>query len=90
MPHLAGSVRELRAELEESHPIQAALVPWFQRAEARGETSALIPPVLLSEFFLVNLFGAALAWCGNPVVGLDDLLRNVVLFFLRAAGPEPD
>ena len=41
---------------------------------------AVIPAVLLSEFFLVNLFGAALAWCGNPVLPLDQLLGNVVTF----------
>ena len=76
------------ADLEESHPVQGALVPWFERAADRGEVGELIPPVLLTEFFLVNLFGAALAWCGNPVVALDELLRNVVIFFLRAARPE--
>lgn len=79
------------AELEESYPLQSALVPWFERASDRGEIHDLIPPVLLSEFFLVNLFGAALAWCGNPVVPLEELLRNVVVFFLRATrAPEPD
>lgn len=79
------------AELEESHPAAAALVPWFEKAAERGEVGDLIPPALLTEFFLVNIFGAALAWCGNPVVGLEELLRNVVIFFLRAARPEmPD
>ena len=78
------------AEIEESHPIQASLVPWFEQAASRGEIDELIPPVLLSEFFLVNLFGAALAWCGNPVVALDDLLQRVVVFFLRAATADPD
>ena len=73
------------ADLEESHPVQGALVPWFEAAAERGEVGDLIPPVLLTEFFLVNMFGAALAWCGNPVVGLEELLRNVVVFFLRAA-----
>ena len=75
-------------EIEGSHPIQEALVPWFERAAARGETADMLPPSLLSEFFLVNLFGAALAWCGNPVVPLDDLMGNTVTFFLRAAAPD--
>ena len=77
------------SEMEGTHPVQVALVPWFERAAQRGEVGGLIPPGLLSEFFLVNLFGAALAWCGNPVVPLHDLLANVVRFFLRAAGPDP-
>ena len=72
-------------ELDGSHPVQAALVSWFERASSRGEVAGLIPPALLSEFFLVNLFGAALAWCGNPMVPLGDLLDNVVRFFLRAS-----
>jgi AcrR family transcriptional regulator len=77
------------SEIDGSHPVQVALVPWFERSADRGDVGALIPPVLLSEFFLVNLFGAALAWCGNPVVPLHDLLGNVVRFFLRAASVDP-
>ncbi len=75
------------SDFEESHPLQAALVPPLQRACDRGEIGALIPPVLLSEFFLVNQFGAALAWCGNPMMPLEELLQNVVTFFLRATAP---
>lgn len=69
------------------HPLQRALVPYFERASQRGEVGALIPPDLSSQFFLVNLFGAALAWTGNPVLPLPDLLENVVTFFLKAARP---
>ncbi|NCG21428.1 MAG: TetR family transcriptional regulator [Rhodobacterales bacterium] len=75
------------SDLEESHPLQAALVAPLRRAADRGEIGALIPPELLSEFFLVNQFGAALAWCGNPMMPLEDLLQNVVTFFLRATAP---
>jgi len=71
-------------DLGEVHPVRGALIPWLQRAAERGEIGALMPPDLLAEFFLVNIFGAALAWVGNPVVPLDELLHNVVLFFLKA------
>lgn len=72
-------------EAVEQHPVHRALVPRFQAAHDRGELGDLIPPPLMTEFFLVNLFGAALAWCGNPVLPLEGVLRNVVLFFVRAA-----
>jgi AcrR family transcriptional regulator len=71
-------------DLGEVHPVRGALIPWLEAAAHRGEIGALMPPQLLAEFFLVNVFGAALAWVGNPVVPLDQLLRNVVLFFLKA------
>ncbi len=69
------------------HPVQLALIPRFDTAVSRGEIGTLIPPELLTEFFLVNLFGAALSWCGNQIVPLDFLLTNVVSFFLKAAAP---
>jgi AcrR family transcriptional regulator len=71
-------------DLGEVHPVRGALIPWLEAASQRGEIGALMPPHLLAEFFLVNVFGAALAWVGNPVIPLDQLLRNVVLFFLKA------
>lgn len=71
--------------ISEFHPIIDALTPRFRTALDRGETDALIPPELLAQFFLINLFGAALAWVGTPMLPLEDLLENVVDFFLRAA-----
>lgn len=76
------------ANLDAIHPVHGALSPRFARAAVRGEIGDLIPPELLTQFFLANLFGAALAWCGNPVVPLDELLRSVVVFFLRATRPD--
>jgi hypothetical protein len=72
-------------DVGEVHPLRNALIPWLERASERGEVAQLMPPPLLAEFFLVNVFGAALAWVGNPVVPLDQLLRNVVQFFLKGA-----
>lgn len=69
------------------HPLQGALRAYFERAQARGEVGVLIPPLLLSQFFLVNLFGAAITWSGNQVVPLAALLDNVVTFFLQGAKP---
>ena len=69
------------------HPVQLALIPRFDAAVQREEIGTLIPPELLTEFFLVNLFGAALSWCGNQMLPLEFLLTNVVSFFLKAAAP---
>ena len=69
------------------HAVQLALIPRFDAAVARGEIDELIPPELLTEFFLVNLFGAALTWCSAPLAPLDLLLEQVVIFFLRGARP---
>ncbi len=74
-------------EMAEMHPAATALRPRFQYAAKNGELADLIPPDLLTNFFLINLFGAALAWCGNPVIPLDQMLQNVAIFFLRAAVP---
>lgn len=70
------------------HPVQLALIPRFDTAVRRGEIDTLIPTELLTEFFLVNLFGAALTWCSAPLAPLDQILDQVVTFFLRAARPE--
>lgn len=86
------ALKDTASELDaasRAHPAAMALIPRFERAVSRGELVGGIGPELLAQFFLVNLFGAALAWCGNPgVVDLQLLLRNVVRFFLRAAGPD--
>ncbi len=74
-------------EMSDMHPASGALVPRFESAAKRGEISGLIPPDLMTNFFLINVFGAALAWCGNPVIPLDAMLENVTAFFLRAAVP---
>ena len=71
------------------HPVQGALEPRFAAAVERGELQAMIPSALLAQFFLVSLFGAALAWTGNQMMPLSHLLEAVNAFFLRAATLEP-
>lgn len=81
----AGNLPEVAAQ----HAVHVALTPRIRSAHDRGEIGDLIPPDLMTEFFLVNVFGAALAWGGNPLMrdalSLNDVLRNVVAFFVRAA-----
>jgi AcrR family transcriptional regulator len=71
-------------------PVRGALAAHFRRAAERGEISAAVPPELLSDFFLVNSFGAALAWSGNPDrMGLDAVLQSVAYLFLNGVRPQP-
>ena len=76
-------------EATRQHPVQLAPIPRFDAALEQGEIGQLIPPELMTEFFLVNLFGAALNWVGAPLAPLELILLSVVDFFLRAAGTEP-
>jgi AcrR family transcriptional regulator len=69
-------------------PVRAALATHFRRAAERGLVSAAVPPELLSDFFLVNSFGAALAWSGSPErLGLEGVLASVAYLFLNGVRP---
>lgn len=69
-------------------PVRGALSAHFRQAADRGEISAAVPADLLSDFFLVNSFGAALAWSGNPDrLGLDAVLSSVAYLFLNGVKP---
>jgi AcrR family transcriptional regulator len=69
-------------------PVRGALAAHFRRAAERGEVSSAVPSDLLSDFFLVNSFGAALAWSGNPErMGLEAVLASVAYLFLNGVRP---
>jgi AcrR family transcriptional regulator len=70
-------------------PVRAALAAHFRRAGERGAISSAVPPDLLSDFFLVNSFGAALAWSGSPErLGLEAVLQSVAYLFLNGVRPQ--
>lgn len=74
--------------MREGHPARIALIPRMQRATELGELEGgIVPPELTTEFLLMNLFGAALTWCGAPILPLGEMLRHVVTYFLRATTP---
>jgi len=75
-------------ETRDAHPVRFLLIPRFQAAMDRGQMSALLPADITSDFFLVNLFGAAVVWVGTPAIPLDQVLRTVGHFFLKAARPD--
>ncbi len=77
-------IQEIRA----GHPVREVLIPRFQAAMDRGDISSLLPAELTADFFLVNLFGAAVAWVSTPVMPLDQVLKTVARFFLKATRPD--
>ena len=82
--HTSTAIAEGRVE-----PVRAALATHFRRAAERGQVSGAVPAELLSDFFLVNSFGAALAWSGNPErLGLESVLASVAYLFLHGAKPQ--
>jgi hypothetical protein len=44
----------------------AVLAKRFNAAADRGELSRLLPPEVLANLCLVNLFAATLSWCADP------------------------
>jgi hypothetical protein len=45
-----------------------------------------LAPEVLADFFMVNIFAAAVAWVRNPVGDLEAVLKAATLFFLRGVG----
>jgi AcrR family transcriptional regulator len=61
----------------------AALVTRFQVAAERGEVTRLLPPRVLSDLFLMNVFAATLSWCADPAGRpLAMILAGVTRLFL--------
>jgi AcrR family transcriptional regulator len=82
------AIRIVAADLRmaESNPVQAELVPHFREAIERKQIVDELPAQTLCELFLLHLFAAALAWCGNPSTPLRPLLENTVrLYFYGVA-----
>ncbi|MCO4745429.1 MAG: TetR/AcrR family transcriptional regulator [Proteobacteria bacterium] len=71
-------------DAREAHPVRYALIPHIERAMERGEIINLLPADITVDFFLMNMFGMALAWVSNDGADLAVLLDAFVSFFLRA------
>ena len=73
-----------------AEPVREALSKRFLLAAERGELSPVLPPEVLSDFFLANTLSAMLAWCGNPELGLPFVLNGVSQLFLTGAAAHKD
>jgi len=83
----AVGVRRAAAQFRDqaADPVSAALAEIFRAAAARKELSAHLPAEVLADFFLVNAFAAALAWCAHPRLPLPTVLASVIEIFLTGA-----
>jgi AcrR family transcriptional regulator len=70
----------------EYQPVRDFLAKRFTAASERGELSPVLPPEVLSDFFLVNCLAAMVAWVGAPMLPLEVVLRGVGQLFLSGAG----
>jgi AcrR family transcriptional regulator len=62
--------------------VSLALAPRIHVAIDRGELNPALPPELISDLFLVNVFAATLAWCSEPIAPLAIVLAGVTGIFL--------
>lgn len=69
----------------EAEPVRAVLSQHFTAAAARHELSPVLPPEVLADFFLANCLAAMMAWCANPLLPLQQVLRGVAHLFLTGA-----
>lgn len=62
--------------------VSLALAPRIQAAGERGEIAPALPPDLIADLFLVNVFAATLASCSAPPAPLPIMLAGVTAIFL--------
>ncbi len=66
-------------------PMRLVLAHRFGAALARGELRSALPPSILADSYLLSVFAAAVAWCGDPSLPLSVVLRGVASLFLYGA-----
>jgi AcrR family transcriptional regulator len=66
-------------------PVSQALGDVFRASVKRKELTPHLPAEVLADFFLVNAFAAALAWCAHPKMPLQTVLATVSEIFLNGA-----
>lgn len=71
----------------EAEVVRAAMARRFAACAARGELSPVIPPEMLSDFYLLNCFAVMAAWGAQPVMPLEDMFRGMTLLFMNGARP---
>lgn len=88
LPDLAGAALRFTATAmndQEATPLRALLAARFQTAVERGEIEARLPPQILGDLYLGNTLGGMLAWYGNPVMSLENVLGAVTELFWNGA-----
>lgn len=71
----------------EAEVIRAAMGKRFEAAAARNELSPVVPPEVLADFYLLNVFAAMASWGVQPIMPLVDMLNGVTTLFMNGAKP---
>jgi AcrR family transcriptional regulator len=71
----------------EAEVIRAAVGKRFELAAKRNELSPVVPPEVLADFFLLNIFAAMASWSVQPIMPLADMLNGVTMLFMNGAKP---
>lgn len=69
----------------EGVPVRETLGRLFVAAAERGQLSDVLPPEVLADFYLSNALAAMMAWCANPALPLETVLKGVSQLFLSGA-----
>ena len=90
LPHVATVALRMQAMVNdrEADPVRAGLAIRFAAAAARGELSEVLPPYVMSDFFLVNSLAAMGGGGAAPELTLDAVLHGVVHLFLQGVRGE--
>jgi AcrR family transcriptional regulator len=92
LPEVASVALKMNPVLmdREGIPVREALGKLFVAAAQRGQLSGVLPPEVLADFYLSNALAAMMAWCANPMLPLEVVLKGVSQLFLKgAAGDLP-
>ena len=71
----------------EAEVVRAAVSKRFEAAAERHELSPMIPPEVLADFYLLNVFAAMASWGVQPIMPLKDMLTGVTHLFMNGAKP---
>lgn len=87
LPEVATVALRMNAVVtdREAEPVRAILSQHFNAASERNELSPVLPPEVLADFYLANCLAAMMAWCANPLLPLQQVLRGVAHLFLTGA-----
>lgn len=71
--------------VRDTNDVRASLQRRFQVAAERGELSKLLPPEVLADIYLINIFAAVMGWCASPVLPLNHVVSGVSILFMNGA-----
>jgi len=65
--------------------VREVLGKLFVQAAERKQLSDVLPAEVLADFYLSNTLAAMMAWCANPMLPLETVLKGVSTLFLTGA-----